>query len=241
MIPYKSIIQLERGSRQPIYLQLANQIMGVIKTGVLKPETRLPGSRQLADLLGIHRKTVVAAYEELTFQGWVETLPKKGTFVHRKLPVLNVDSLGELEANIPDKSGFDFYRENRFYRTFQDQKEGVVYLNDGVSDPRLTPLKDIAILYRNVCNSRVGIEQLNYSSTYGNMELRKVLVNYLNETRGLKIGVDNVLITRGSQMGIYLTSRLLLGKMQRSLLGARITSQPITHLYRRERNFCVYQ
>ncbi len=32
-------------------------------------------------MLGINRMTVVAAYQELEAQGWIEMLPKKGTFV----------------------------------------------------------------------------------------------------------------------------------------------------------------
>ena len=36
------------------------------------------------------------------------------------------------------------------------------------------------------------------------------MVDYLNETRGLNITKDNILITRGSQMAIYLSAQLLL-------------------------------
>ncbi|WP_273565452.1 PLP-dependent aminotransferase family protein [Maribacter halichondriae] len=55
-------------------------------------------------------------------------------------------------------------------------------------------------------------EHLSYGSTYGNTALREVLVDYLNATRGLHIAKENVLITRGSQMGIWLSSQLLLKK-----------------------------
>ena len=55
-------------------------------------------------------------------------------------------------------------------------------------------------------------DHLSYGSTYGNDALRDVLVNYLNTTRGLHITKENVLITRGSQMGIWLSSQLLLQK-----------------------------
>ena len=44
------------------------------------------------------------------------------------------------------------------------------------------------------------------------INLREALVNYLNTTRGLNITKENVLITRGSQMGIWLSSQLLLQK-----------------------------
>ena len=42
---------------------------------------KLLGTRSMSDILQVHRKTVIAAYEELDAQGWVETIPNKGTFV----------------------------------------------------------------------------------------------------------------------------------------------------------------
>ena len=58
------------------------------------------------------------------------------------------------------------------------------------------------------------------SSTYGNEVLRKELTTYLNLTRGLNITKENVLITRGSQMGIYLSSKLLLQKDDIIIVGS---------------------
>jgi GntR family transcriptional regulator/MocR family aminotransferase len=65
MIPYKTILKLDKEKKQALYIQLTNQFIHLIKQGVLLPETRLPSSRQLAELIGVHRKTVVASYEEL--------------------------------------------------------------------------------------------------------------------------------------------------------------------------------
>jgi len=85
-------------------------------------------------------------------------------------------------------------------------------LNDGISDGRLTPINDIARTYRRISAKKNVFAHLSYGSTYGNNTLREVLVTYLNETRGLHITKENVLITRGSQMGIWLSSQLLLQK-----------------------------
>mgnify|MGYP000153256295 CR=1 FL=1 len=89
MFPYKTSFKLDRKSKQGLYLQLANQFIDLIKERKLIPNTKLPGSRILANLLNVHRKTVVACYEELLLQGWVESIPKKGTFVHSSLPLLH--------------------------------------------------------------------------------------------------------------------------------------------------------
>ena len=60
---------------------------------------------------------------------------------------------------------------------------------------------------------------LAYGSIYGNRELRETLTDYLNESRGLNISAENILITRGSQMGIYLASKLLLTDGKNIIIG----------------------
>ncbi len=52
--------------------------------------------------------------------------------------------------------------------------------------------------------------KLGYGDTKGSAWLRQELSVYLNETRGLKITADNILITRGTIMGLYLVSTGLL-------------------------------
>ncbi len=213
MFPYKTSIQFDRKSNQPLYLQLSNQIIQFIKSQTLLPNTKLPGSRTLAVQLNVHRKTVVACYEELLLQGWVESIPKKGTFIHRNLPELDQQKLHDrTTVDIKKTAGFSFYKNSILPENPKTKLENVLYLNDGISDGRLTPINDIARTYRRISAKKNVFAHLSYGSTYGNNTLREVLVTYLNETRGLHITKENVLITRGSQMGIWLSSQLLLQK-----------------------------
>ncbi|CAL2092409.1 PLP-dependent aminotransferase family protein [Tenacibaculum sp. 190524A02b] len=210
MFPYKTSFNLNRQSNQALYLQLANQFIQYITDGKLPKGTKLIGSRALADLLSVHRKTVVACYEELDIQGWVESVPKKGTFVHSNLPVLKKQDFKEVNFKDENYTSFSFYQEEILGETFTKSKKGWTYLNDGISDSRLTPIEEIGRTYRKIAAKKSIFEHLSYGTTYGNETLRKELVAYLNKTRGLNITIDNLLITRGSQMGIYLTSQLLL-------------------------------
>ncbi len=98
MIPYKTIIRLDKKSCTPLYIQLCNQLIQLIKCGVLPPSSRLPGTRWMSDTLGIHRKTVIAAYDELVTQGWTEASPARGTFVNSLLPIVE-------KRPIPGKNG----------------------------------------------------------------------------------------------------------------------------------------
>ena len=221
MIPFKSIIVLERKSHQTLILQLANQLIKLINNGTLKPEALLPGSRKLADMLLVHRKTVVAAYEELVIQGWLISKAQQGTYVNANLPIVKHNTLAnnKLKGGVT-KAGFTI-NTNPIVK-FRTNKEanGFISLNDGVSDVRLTPLNTLAKLYRNVAAKESIIPYLSYTSTYGHPELRATLVNYLNKTRGLNISIDNILLTRGSQMGINLACNMLFNQGDFICVGA---------------------
>lgn len=220
MFPYKTSIQFDRKSSQALYLQLSNQIIQFIKNQTLVPNTKLPGSRALATQLNVHRKTIVACYEELLLQGWVESIPKKGTFIHRNLPVLNQQKLNDsVVYDLKMKAGFSFNKNTILPEKPIQKKDGFMYLNDGISDGRLTPIDKIARTYRRICAKKQVFEHLTYGSTYGNNTLREVLVDYLNSTRGLNITKENVLITRGTQMGIWLSSQLLFQKEDTIVVG----------------------
>src|SRR5215211_531049 len=89
MLPWKTIIQWDKDCDTPVYLQIANVIMREMKKGRIGPEIKLPGTRMMSEILHVHRKTLVRAYEELDAQGWIEMRPSQGTFTSRELPEIN--------------------------------------------------------------------------------------------------------------------------------------------------------
>ena len=220
MFPYKTTIHLDRKSKQPLYLQLSNQLIALIKKNTLPSKTKLPGSRLLAVLLKVHRKTIVACYEELTIQGWVESVPKKGTFVHGNLPILHQQNFTLTpKTSESESAGFQYYKNNELTLKRSGLGYKTMYLNDGTTDVRFTPTIELARIYRRLASKKNTVAQLSYGDTHGNETLRKVLVAYLNRTRGLHITKEDILITRGSQMGLYLSSKLLLKKEDVIIVG----------------------
>lgn len=210
MFPYKTSFELKRNQGPPLYLQLANQFIELIKSHKLPPETKLPGSRSLSELLNVHRKTVVACYEELLLQGWVESIPKKGTYIKANLPILEQQDFLKKEHTRNDHINFSFERSSILERKSFELIENGTMIDDGISDVRLTPLQEIVRTYRRISNRKSVLQALTYGTTFGHQKLREVLSDYLNETRGLQSRSDNILITRGSQMGIFLAAKLLL-------------------------------
>ncbi len=75
----------ERGAR-PLSTQVEEELRAAIRTGRLAPAARLPPSRTLARDLGVSRRLVVGAYEQLVAEGWLQARVGTGTFVRRTLP-----------------------------------------------------------------------------------------------------------------------------------------------------------
>src|SRR5688500_14851779 len=86
MLPWKTIIQIQKECDTPVYLQIANSVIQEMRKGRVGPGMKLPGTRQMAEILEVHRKTIVRSYEELDAQGWIEMHPSKGTFTSKELP-----------------------------------------------------------------------------------------------------------------------------------------------------------
>ena len=212
VFPFKSTIHLDPNINRPLYLQLSDQVIGFIKSGILAPRSKLPGSRTLSNDLSIHRKTVIAAYDELIAQGWIESKPARGTFVSHSLPILTPKKLHKysIPKNGIYQAGFEFKKRAHLERKGLKTISTPIKIDDGVPDHRLAPIEDIARNYRSIVKKAHHKDLLSYGDPYGNIELRKALVSYLHQSRGLKVSIDNIVITRGSQMGIYLASQLLL-------------------------------
>ena len=74
-------IIISNSSNKPIYEQVSSQIKNKIMNGTLEAEEMLPSMRALAKDLHISVITVQRAYEDLTRDGFIETVSGKGSFV----------------------------------------------------------------------------------------------------------------------------------------------------------------
>ncbi|MEI5672445.1 MULTISPECIES: GntR family transcriptional regulator [unclassified Nocardioides] len=74
-------IRVSAQSELPVYRQIVAQLRHMVETGQLRDGERLPGSRMLADNLGLNRHTVAHAYGELRDLGLVESRGRSGMIV----------------------------------------------------------------------------------------------------------------------------------------------------------------
>lgn len=74
-------ILISNSSDKPIYEQICIQIKSMIMDGTLSAGEALPSMRALAKDLHLSVITVQRAYEDLTRDGFIETVSGKGSFV----------------------------------------------------------------------------------------------------------------------------------------------------------------
>ncbi|MET3886221.1 PLP-dependent aminotransferase family protein [Niastella sp. OAS944] len=218
----KELITIDDKSEVSVYLQITNLIIHHIRHGRLRKGLKLPGSRELAVMLGINRMTVVAAYQELEAQGWIEMLPKKGTFVKANLPVLSPKQLAGNVADfsLPEQPGFNYDQKRIIPVAFSDfPPTDKLAFNDGFPDVRLAPIEEFTRCMRSLSRLSANKKYLQYGGAQGTLLLRQTLANFLCDTRGLSITADNILITKGSQMGIFIATSVIINPGDEVIVG----------------------
>ncbi len=75
------MIQLDYRDARPIYTQITDNYRSQIVAGILQPGEKLPSVRELATALTINPNTIQRAYRELEMEGWIASVPGKGSFV----------------------------------------------------------------------------------------------------------------------------------------------------------------
>ena len=76
------MVHLDYRDARPIYTQITDGFREQIMAGILRPGDKMPSVRELAAELTINPNTIQRAYRELESQGWIASVPGKGSFVH---------------------------------------------------------------------------------------------------------------------------------------------------------------
>ncbi len=204
-------LALDPASREPLFVQIARAITDDVRRGRIAPGARLPGSRTLAATLSVHRNTVLAAYDELLSEGWIEASAARGTFVSASLPDAAPRRFSEQlvqRRRVPARAGFDLGPAPE-----PDDAAvvppGTLVMSGGIPDVRLVPVAELGRAYRRAIRAHAGAA-LGYAGPQGHPRLRAALAEMLSATRGLATGPDDLVVTRGTQMALDLVARALL-------------------------------
>jgi GntR family transcriptional regulator len=102
-------IIISNSSQTPIYEQITEQIKNQIIRGDLKENQELPSIRSLAKELQISVITTKRAYEELEKEGFIVTMPGKGSYVAGQ----NEELLKEKRLKIIEEKLMDVVTESK--------------------------------------------------------------------------------------------------------------------------------
>ncbi|MBL8630763.1 MAG: PLP-dependent aminotransferase family protein [Rhodospirillaceae bacterium] len=83
-------------------------------------------------------------------------------------------------------------------------------LDEGAPDGRLFPKDVLARAYRSALYRAARENRLQYRDPRGSIMLREEVAGMLKAQRGLMVTAENICITRGSQMGIFMAARILI-------------------------------
>lgn len=207
MSPWPLLIELDRAGRDPLYLQIVRAVGEGIRKGRLRAGDALPGTRALAETLGVNRTTTIAAYRELEAEGWIHSRPDRGSFVADQppLPASEEASLAVIDSG-SWTSGAPMTEP--FFQPQAVDHEGFRLIPD-LPDVRLAPTTAIQRAHgRALSRQRQRFLQPDWDPR-GLLELRASLCRMLRDLRGLAVDPGNMVLTRGLMGTLNLVSRVL--------------------------------
>jgi len=205
-------ISLDRSSGKPLYLQLYRELREAIETRRFRSETRLPSSRSLAQDLGLSRKTIVEAFEQLVAEGYLDAKVGSGTYVSRALPQEirkpQIRSRRASNAGVPARTTSRRGQEIAGISPFFPAVKAKPFRH-GLPALDAFPLK----LWTQLAAKRLRSlprDLLGYGDPKGYRPLRDAIASYLGTARAVRCEPEQVVIVAGSQQAIYLAALVLL-------------------------------
>lgn len=206
--PFEFPLELpDRGSRQRM-AALHGQLRAAILDGRLKPGLRLPATRELAEALEVSRNTVVAAYDLLLGEGYIEARRGAGNFVADL--VMRRSDRRDARANA---STIDD-RLAPYWRNFASlpapmHASGFAYdFRLGIPDSRSFPYDIWRRLSARALRNLSKAAPL-YDVAAGRLPLRQAIAQHISFARAVSCEAEDVVVTSGAQQAFDLLARVL--------------------------------
>lgn len=192
--------------QRPRYRALFNYMQQQILSGDLVADSRLPSSRELAELLNLSRNTIKQVYEMLQAEGYIETRQGDGSYISRQLS-LSRKAIQKSHRPIlrPIKLSDKSKLLQQIRPLYQQSNQQLLLPASPALDQFPWPEWQRSV-------SHAG-KQMKFSGGrdfMGEAKLRQEIVNYLNTSRGIHCDMKQVMICSGSQQGMQLTFSMLI-------------------------------
>ena len=205
-----TLAQSDFHPRLPQQRRLYEAARAAIHRHQLGAGNKLPSSRELARDLGIARNTVIAAFEQLAAEGYVSCVLGSGTYVadlQDLTPGGAQDGAPPAPSASPGAAPLS-QRGARITAFAAGPRYEIQPFAPGEADFSSFPFK----LWQRLQN-RVWREArpdlLDYGQSGGHLPLRQAITEYLRISRSVKVSVEQVMVTSGTQQSLDLCAQLL--------------------------------
>jgi GntR family transcriptional regulator/MocR family aminotransferase len=196
---------LDRSAATPLFRQLYAAVKEAVLRGALSPGMQLPPTRELCRLMGVSRQTVLNAWDQLMAEGYLSGTVGKGTFIGSQLPIGARTPAPRGLMRPLSARGKDYAGAMKYVGFHQGKVRAFRASMPGLD---LFPFDVWSRLEAR--RWRRPDHHMGYSDPAGYAPLRELLCVYLRASRGVNCTPEQVIITSGSQQGLYLLSALLL-------------------------------
>jgi GntR family transcriptional regulator/MocR family aminotransferase len=203
-------IPLARGSDETLQEQIRRAIARAIASGEWQAGARAPGSRALAERLGVSRNTVLLAYQHLTADGFLMPRERSGLFVSPEARAAAGGVAGAAAVAAPPDWTPALRRSAAAApaRTPPDWARYPYAFVDGLIDPALFPAADWREALRRTLAPR---DQAVWAGGLGDADdplLVEELALRVLPRRGIHARPDEILVTLGARQGLDLALAL---------------------------------
>ena len=215
------LINVETASSQPLHRQIYEEFRKAIFSGRISSGTRVPSTRQMANILGVSRATVTQAYDYLLSEGYFESFAGSGTYVSKMIPdeLLEADSAEEASETNKNRSG-ELKRRLSEYGKSLDSRDWLGFPDDepptqftfGRPDLEQFPMRIWSQLMSRHCRNRNFALLDCPTKAAGYMPLKEAIVDYLKRARAVVADPKQVIVVNGSQQALDLVTRVLIDR-----------------------------
>jgi GntR family transcriptional regulator/MocR family aminotransferase len=185
--------------------RLSAGLRTAILSGRMRPGDAVPSSRAVASAVGIARGTVVRVYDELSGEGYLETVHGSGTFVSMRVPprALHAENDATERRVSAEKTTPTI-----------DASSPPIELRPGIPSTASITRGDWASAWRRATAGEVAA---TYPPAAGLPALREQIARHLFHSRGLACDPGDVIVTSGAREGLALVALGLAARLGRRL------------------------
>ncbi len=184
--PIELLLSVDRERTRTLGAQIEDQVRRAVRSGVLRPRARVPSTRDLARQLGVSRRVVVDAYEQLAAEGYLSL--RQGARPHVSETAALASETPAIATRPSPRPRFDFRASVPDVSTF----------------PRAAWLRSLREALATIPDADLG-----YGDPGGVEALRNALADYLGRVRGVVADAERIVVTSGYTQGLGLVCRAL--------------------------------